>query len=232
MHWRFARHASAPMLALILPTAGFATETPPAALDIASGEATLVTEAPAQSAASAPPQVIVLPKLTPVYIQLSDPLSSKISKSGDSFAYTVAKPVVVDGAEVIPVGTPGSGQVIHAKKAGGSGSSGELVLSAGELHFGGKVIRLRSLNMDAAGRDRMGTAMAVGIVGGVAGLAGMLIKGKNFEYAAGFVGEAMIADNTEFSAGAPATQTLAEIPQTEPETQTETETGNGGTLSE
>lgn len=154
-------------------------------------------EHPAADHAAPAPGVLHLPKMTPVYISLIDPLGSKANKTGDVFAYTVARDVAIDGVVVIPAGTPGAGQVIHAKKAGGSGSSGELVLSPGELDLGGKAIRLRSLDMDAAGRDNMDIAAAVGIA---AGPIGFLVRGKNFDYAAGFVGIAKTAQDLDFPA--------------------------------
>jgi hypothetical protein len=199
-------------------TAGGAAEPDAAVAPIseALAEPDPVAEAaPAEPEAElvpAAPAVLRLPKMSPVAIRLSGAIGSNISQSGDGFAYEVARDVYVDDVVVIPAGTLGYGQVIHAKKAGGSGSAGELVLSPGELDLDGRKIRLRSLNMDAAGEDNMDVAMGVGAV---AGFVGFLVKGKNYGYAPGFVGRAMTAQDLEFPAPAIAAQSASEILPTE-----------------
>jgi hypothetical protein len=53
---------------------------------------------------------------------LGDPLSSETSKVGDTFRATVSQAIVVDGIEVIPVGTVARGVVVEANprdKVGG-----------------------------------------------------------------------------------------------------------------
>ncbi|MET0587174.1 MAG: hypothetical protein ABWZ75_01520 [Novosphingobium sp.] len=70
------------------------------------------------------------PALTPVSIQILAALGSKVSKSGDTFPIRLAAPVIVDGTVAIPAGAEGMGEVVHAKKGGGIGAAGELVLAA------------------------------------------------------------------------------------------------------
>ena len=45
------------------------------------------------------------------------------------------------------------GEVVHAKKGGGSGAAGELVLAARYLDFEGSRVRLRSMRLDGNGES-------------------------------------------------------------------------------
>src|SRR5690606_40329275 len=81
-----------------------------------------------QVTGSSEPLQVVLPAKTPVLLRLEQAVGSKISRTGDSFAFVLAQAVELDGVTVLPAGTPGTGEVVHAKKGGGSGSGGELVL--------------------------------------------------------------------------------------------------------
>lgn len=194
------------LVALLVAQASLAQTAPDGALTASEADAAIAATMQEQRS------TILLPKMTPVYISLTDPIGSKTNITGDHFAYTVARDVAIDGVVVIPAGTPGTGLVIHAKKAGGSGSSGELVLSPGELDLAGKPVRLRSLDMDAAGRDNMDLATAVGAA---VGPFGFMVRGKNFDYDAGFVGMAKTAQDMEFPAPVMAAQSN-EILQPEP----------------
>jgi|GEM_PF-6422904 len=73
---------------------------------------------------------IRIPALTEVRLEILSDLGSKISKTGELFPIRLAKPIVIDGAERVPAGAEGQGEVVWAKKSGGSGASGELVLAA------------------------------------------------------------------------------------------------------
>jgi hypothetical protein len=106
-------------------------------------------QCPLPSADSAP----CIPALTPVRLVIRTHLGSKISTSGQTFAIQLAQPILVEGKELVPAGTAGMGEVVHAKKSGGSGASGELVLAARYLELGDRRLRLRSLNFAVAGQD-------------------------------------------------------------------------------
>jgi hypothetical protein len=119
-----------------------------------------------------------IPALTPVRIAIKAHLGSKISLGGQTFPIELAQPIVVDGRELLPAGTAGMGEVVHAKKSGGSGASGELILAARYLEVGGKRLRLRSLNFAQAGEDKIGTAIVASMV---LSFAGFLVKGKGID---------------------------------------------------
>jgi hypothetical protein len=139
----------------------------------------------------APGHGATVPALTEVEIEILADLGSKTSKQGDTFPLRLAAPVVIDGVELIPAGTPGFGEVIHAKKSGGSGAAGELVLAARYLEVGGARLPLRSLRFDAEAKDRMRTVESIEIASAavmpVASFIGFLIKGDQLSLASGSV---------------------------------------------
>lgn len=139
----------------------------------------------------------VLPAKTPVYLRFKSTVGSKLSKSGDAFAYTLSEDVLVDGIVVLAAGTAGTGKIVHAKKGGGSGSGGELVLSPGSLELGEESIRLRSLRIIGNGKDRYGLASAIGLAP-LVGPLGFLVKGNELEYGLDHIAEALTAEDHVF----------------------------------
>ena len=150
------------------------------------------------SGASSPTRLI--PKLTPVEIEILEDLSSDKSKPLATFTFRTATPVLIDGFETIPAGTPGAGEVVHAKKAGLAGSAGELVLAARYLDMNGERVVLRSMRFAQAGADRTKTASAINSASAAApipglGLLGFAIKGGNITVPAGTIATAMTAQD-------------------------------------
>lgn len=139
--------------------------------------------------------VLVIPAKTPIMVEFLDDVGSKTSKTGDTFALMLAEPVVVDGVEVIPAGTMGHGEVVHAKRNGSFGVPGELVLAARTLDFQGRSIRLRSLKIAEAGKGRTeGVGLAVAAAGTPAMMVGLFVKGDQVMVEKGTVANAMIAE--------------------------------------
>jgi hypothetical protein len=132
---------------------------------------------PAIDASIAPPEAApaaatspccIVPALTPVKIEFLSLLSSKTSHIGDHFAFRLTEPLIVDGKELVPAGTNGSGDVVHAAKSGMAGKAGELILAARYLDFNGTKIPLRSLVVGKEqGKDKTGSAFAVAAVVGL-----------------------------------------------------------------
>jgi hypothetical protein len=179
-----------------------------AAVLAASTFSLLATPAMAQETSSLPPgnpaastdacavavskklQGTSIPALTPVRIEFAEALSSRTSVTGETFAISLAYPVVIDAREVIPAGTKGRGEIIHAKKTG-AGVGGELVLAARYLNLGDRRLRLRSMQLNGAGRDQQGLAFAVGVA---VGLPAMFIRGKHIDIPAGAFADAKTAE--------------------------------------
>jgi len=130
--------------------------------------------------------------MTPVQLQLLTTLGSAVSKTGDTFPFRLAQPIHVNGKEVIPAGATGLGEVVHAKKSGGAGAAGELVLAARYLEIDGRRLRLRSLQTERSGESRIDTAMIASTT--ALGLFGFLIKGGKLTIAEGSVVEAKTAE--------------------------------------
>jgi hypothetical protein len=131
----------------------------------------VVTEVPAAAEAPATPDVLVtVPALTPVFLRIDEELSSKKHKNGDRFAILLDEDVQIGGAVVIPAGSVGEGEVIHAARSGMGGKAGELLVTARFVRVAGREVRLRSFSLGAKGRDRSDQALGLAIVTGPIGL--------------------------------------------------------------
>jgi len=124
-------------------------------------------EPPATENAAAP---VTVPALTPVIIRIDAEISSRTSKPGDRFGITVTEDVRVGEAVVIPAGSMGEGEVIHAAKRGAGGKAGELIVVARYVRVGDNEIRLRSFALGAAGQDKSVDSLAASIAFGPFGL--------------------------------------------------------------
>jgi len=163
-------------------------------------EPPVVVEPPvshADQSAAEPVEGRVIPALTPVVIEVVPALGSRISKTGDLFAIRLVEPVMLDGTTVMPAGAGGMGEVVHAKKPGGSGAPGELVLAARFLEVDGRQLRLRSMNYADAGESKYKTVNNLLIASSAtfpaASLIGFAITGKDTNVAAGTVVSAKTA---------------------------------------
>jgi hypothetical protein len=117
---------------------------------------------------------IVVPALTVVPIRIEEEISSSRHKPGDRFRIVVAENVKVGDAVVIPAGSAGEGEVIHAARPGAGGKAGELILAARYVRVGDIEVRLRSFALGVAGKDRSEGALATSFV---AGPFAMFVKG-------------------------------------------------------
>lgn len=139
---------------------------------------------------------LAIPALTPVTIEIMADLGSATSTSLGRFPIRLARPIVVGGREVVPAGATGEGEIVHAKKAGGVGMAGELVVAARWLDVGGKRLALRSMRLGVegpagggqAGTDTNGSVnalIAASTLAAPVSLLGYFIKGKNIVVPAG-----------------------------------------------
>lgn len=158
---------------------------------------------PATEAAPAAPCCMVK-ALTPVRIAIASPLASNSSSTGQTFAFTLADPLLLDGGRSIPAGTPGQGEVVHAARSGMAGKAGELVLAARYLDYQGVRIPMRSMRFGKGGKDQTGTANAIAIgtavVAPIAGVFALAITGGEVRIPAGAIAEAKISADTAIDA--------------------------------
>jgi hypothetical protein len=124
----------------------------------------LAATLPAAALAQGAVQMVTVPALTPVIVRLEEPVSSNKNRPGDRFRITVAEDVRVGDALVIPAGSAGEGEVIHAAKSGAGGKAGELILAARFVRVGDAEIRLRSFALGVAGTPHVNDSMAAAFV--------------------------------------------------------------------
>jgi hypothetical protein len=117
-----------------------------------------------------PANQVTVPALTPVHLRIDAELSSKKHKNGDRFPIYVDEDVRIDGSVVIPAGSAGEGEVIHAAKSGIGGKAGELLITARFVRVGDREVRLRSFSLGARGRDRTDESIALSLATGPLGL--------------------------------------------------------------
>ena len=158
-------------------------------------------EAVAQADRGSPipaPIALTIPRLTEVLIAIDAELSSETSTRGDRFPIRLLEPVQIDGVEVLPAGTIGVGEVVHAKKKGGSGAGGEMILTALWLESGGRQYRMRSLRMGSEVQDRFGDVNTLAIVSAATipllAIAGFFITGEELKVMEGTPALARFAD--------------------------------------
>lgn len=124
--------------------------------------------AQALSAAASEPgsALVTVPALTPVIVRIDAEISSKTNKMGDRFGIMVAEDVRAGDVVVIPAGSVGEGEVIHAAKPGAGGKAGELIVAARFVRVGDAEIRLRSFVLGAVGKDKSVDALAASFIAG------------------------------------------------------------------
>jgi BON domain len=140
------------------------------------------TPAPTASTQTAPPppreapkpKPIVVPAGTPVTVTVDQALSSKTSKSGETFLATVAQPVTVNGTTVIPKGASATGTVVAAKSKGKIKGEGQLSITLTGVAIHGKNYPIQTVNLDSTVKGK-GKRTAATTGGGAAG--GALIGG-------------------------------------------------------
>lgn len=132
-----------------------------------------------------------LPEGTPVRLEILDPISSARAKRGDAFRVRVQEDVGIEGIVVLPAGTEGVGEIVHAEPSRGGGKPGELILAARRLQLGDPEVRLRGLKLGGAGKDTSGVALGVAV--GIGPFA-HFIHGKEIEIPALTTGTAKLAE--------------------------------------
>lgn len=140
-------------------------------------------------------------------LETMDLLNSSQRKRGDKFGLRVVVPYVVDGVEIIPAGTTGIGEVVHAAAARGGGAPGELLIAARSLDISGQTVPLRGLKLGVTGGDNTGMALGVSFA---AGPFAMFVRGREIEIPASTRVEVKVASTLNLRPVDPAdsTQTL------------------------
>ena len=120
---------------------------------------------------------------------------------------------------LLPAGTPGHGEVIHADKARSGGKPGELILAARALDTAQGSYRLRALRLTGTGENRSSIAVGMSLAGaaatpGAAFLA-LFIRGGQMVIPAGTRGVAKLEPLLQASAQATPPVTTSPMPPNE-----------------
>lgn len=159
---------------------------------------------------AAKPACCTIPAMTPVEIEITQAVGSKDNHPEDHFTFRLAEPILVDGKTLVPAGTPGVGEVVHAAKARAMGKAGELILAARYLDLGGQHIPLRTFRYGRSqGKDPSQTvgwaSAAAGAVVPAAGFVAFLIAGGDVHIPAGTRATAKVAADTHVPPAQPIT---------------------------
>jgi hypothetical protein len=182
-----------------------------AAASLAFTEVASAQETPADVAAPSETETYLLKADTEVHLRLLAPVASNTHKRGDRFALEVARPVMVDGAIVVPPGAQGEGEVVHAAKGGFGGRAGELILVSRLLRVGDQTVKLRSFSA-GNGDDRVNLAMGLSVV-----LVGLFVNGKDIALPVGTQVFAKVATDHSLPATLATGPVSVEAPSTLPE---------------
>ena len=134
-----------------------------------------------------------LPALTVVELIIEEAVSSDVQKNGDRFPIRVAEDVLAGDVVVIPTGSRGEGEVVHAARSRGGGKAGELILAARYVTVGENEIRLRSF-AGGSGKDRTKGSVAIAAT---LGFPALLVRGGAYVIAAGTLANAKTAEDLE-----------------------------------
>ncbi len=121
------------------------------------------------------------------------------------------------------------GEVVHAKKRGGSGAGGELIVAARYLDVDGRQLPLRSMRFSAIGLDQM---EKVQVVTALVGVIGLTVKGRDVEIRNGRLADAMTRSDFEMELDQPVDSTIVPeneqaVPENEPAREIEVEDQEG-----
>lgn len=140
-----------------------------------SQPASQASNAPAQAPAPPPPPPpLVIPAGWHIAVTIQQALGSKISQPGQTFAATVAAPIVVNGVTAIRAGAPVTGTVVDAKSLGRFKGEALLEIRLDTVSSRGRTYQIRTGTLERAESGK--GKRTAGFIGGGAG-AGALIGG-------------------------------------------------------
>jgi len=153
-----------------------ATETPAATPGAARGEAAAEARAKEPVITTMPMDV---PPGTDLVLTLETSVSSETAKPDQPVRARVAKPVVVSGMEVIPVGATVTGAVVSAERSGRVKGRASIALRFNEVIVMNTPYRISTTRISrVAGATKGDDAKTIGIGAGVGTAIGAIAGGK------------------------------------------------------
>jgi hypothetical protein len=125
-----------------------------------------------------------------IEIALTKAVGSKLSKRGDRFGIRLVDDIKMDGVVILPAGTEGEGEVIHASPGKMGGGPGELLLAARFLDRDGVHVPLKAFKMGRSGQDNVDSALVVAMI---AGPFALFIQGGEVMIPSGTIANAKLA---------------------------------------
>jgi hypothetical protein len=121
---------------------------------------------------------VAVPAGTTIRFHVNQPLSSKTSKSGQQFTYTVMLPIRAHGIVIVPAGAQGIGHLLLAGHAGTGGHEGDLTLLLESVKMTkGRSLVFLNQRLEINGRNRKIMSGVLGFVPFV-GVGAMFIRGS------------------------------------------------------
>jgi hypothetical protein len=146
--------------------------------------------APPVTASTPAPSAPALPAGTVIELALTQQVGSKISKRGDRFGIRLTEDLKLDDATLLPAGTEGEGEVVHAAPGKMGGGPGELLLAARFLDRDGVRVPLKAFKVGRSGKNNVDNAVLVGMVVGPFAL---FVQGGEVVIPAGTIANAKLA---------------------------------------
>ena len=94
----------------------------------------------------------LLPSLTVISLKITQDISSKTAKIGDTVAMVVTVPIVLNGQTLVPAGASATAEVIDVQHTGFGGKAGSLILAARYVNINDQKIALRSFQLSRVGK--------------------------------------------------------------------------------
>src|SRR6516162_3110619 len=141
---------------------------------------------------------ITIPEGSPFEVTLDETLASNRNHAGDSFAASLAQPVVENGKTVIPAGAHVAGRVVDAKDSGRLHVPARLSVALSSVEVDGKSYDIDTNTIRRTGQNHNkrnlafigGGAAGGALIGGLAGGGGGALIGSAIGAGAGTAGAA------------------------------------------
>jgi hypothetical protein len=155
---------------------------------------------------------------TEVLLRLSEDLTTKGKqlRAGQRFHLETSQPVLVQGTNVIPVGSPAVGEITDVRNKGMWGKSGHLAAQILYVTVNGRLIRLRGALNDKGAAGGIGAVAVSAIVWLPAGL---FMTGTSAKVPAGTIVKAFIDEDVPLAianATSPPAQAVRAVSSGEP----------------
>ena len=174
----------------------------PAPGTAAATQAAPLAPAPASPASAAGNSGTILPAQTPIQLQLETHLSTRDNQYGDGFAARVAKPVYLNGRELIPTGSIIEGHVLRVRDARPATADSQLLLRPDLLTTPNGARYTISAEVIQGDPQSQAKVDSEGVLREPRGMVSSDLHHTEFGAGGGAIGGALLAGGTGAAAGA------------------------------